>query len=84
MAGYLINRTLSMLLKGKTPFELLYQRPPPMNHLRVFGCLCYVHNQKHGGDKFASRSNKSIFIGYLYGKKGWKVYDLEAGVISTS
>ncbi|KAG7598819.1 F-box associated interaction domain [Arabidopsis suecica] len=83
-AGYLINRTPSMILKGKTPFELLYQRTPPMNHLRVFGCLCYVHNQKHGGDKFASRSNKSVFLGYPYGKKGWKVYNLDTGVISTS
>ena len=83
-AGYLINRTPSTTLKGKTPFELLYQRPPPMNHLRVFGCLCYVHNQKHGGDKFASWSNKSVFIGYPYGKKGWKVYNLDTRVFSTS
>ncbi|XP_073017921.1 uncharacterized protein [Primulina eburnea] len=29
------------------------------------------------GDKFASRSCKFIFVGYLFGKKGWKLYDLE-------
>ncbi|KAL1191225.1 Retrovirus-related Pol polyprotein from transposon RE2 [Cardamine amara subsp. amara] len=83
-AGYLINRTPSSVLGGKTPFELLYKRPPPLNHLRVFGCLCYVHNQQHNGDKFATRSKKSVFIGYPNGKKGWRVYDLETGNVSIS
>ncbi|KAL1190668.1 Retrovirus-related Pol polyprotein from transposon RE2 [Cardamine amara subsp. amara] len=83
-AGYLINRTLTAVLNDKTPFKMLYNMFPPMNHLHVFGCLCNVHNQKHKGDKFATRSNHSIFIGFLYGKKGWKIYDLETGVISSS
>jgi len=83
-AAYLINRTPTPLLQGKTPFELLYNRPPPVNHIRVFGCICYVHNQKHGGDKFESRSNKSIFLGYPFAKKGWRVYNFETGVISVS
>lgn len=83
-AGYLINRTPSAVLKGKTLFEMLYNRPPPIQHLRVFGCLCYVHEQRHGGDKFASRSKRSIFIGYPFGKKGWRVYDLETGKILVS
>ncbi|KAG7536884.1 Ribonuclease H-like superfamily [Arabidopsis suecica] len=82
--GYLINRTPTQILDGKTPFELNYNRPPPMNHMRVFGCLCYVHNQKHRGDKFAPRSSKSIFIGYPFGKKGWRVYNLETGTVSVS
>ncbi|KAG7599411.1 Reverse transcriptase RNA-dependent DNA polymerase [Arabidopsis suecica] len=83
-AGYLINRTPTKLLHGKTPFELVYGRPPPLDHLRVLGCLCFVHNQKHGGDKFASRSTKSVFLGYPFAKKGWRVYNLETGVVSVS
>ncbi|XP_010462626.1 PREDICTED: uncharacterized protein LOC104743215 [Camelina sativa] len=83
-ACYLINRKPTVVLQGKTPFEMLYNRPPPMNHLQVFGCLCYAHNERHGGDKFASQSNRSVFLGYPYGKKGWKIYDLESGAISTS
>ncbi|KAG7557929.1 Integrase catalytic core [Arabidopsis suecica] len=83
-AGYLINRTPTKLLHGKTPFELVYGRPPPLDHLRVLGCLCFVHNQKHGGDKFASRSTRSVFLGYPFAKKGWRVYNLDTGVVSVS
>lgn len=81
-AGYLINRRPSKVLGRKAPFEILYKRPPLLNHLRIFGCLCYVHNQHHGGDKFATRSKKSVFLGYPYGKKGWRVYDLDTGKIT--
>jgi len=66
-----------MLLDGKTPYEILYRRPPSYEHLRVLGSLCYAHNQKRLGEKFTSRSRKCIFVGYPYGKKGWSLYDLE-------
>lgn len=55
-ACYLINRTPSKLLENKTPFELLYDQPPSLDHLKVFGCLCFAYNLDHHGDKFAFRS----------------------------
>nr|GMC80250.1 Retrovirus-related Pol polyprotein from transposon TNT 1-94 [Ipomoea batatas] len=51
---------------------------PSYNTIRVFGCLCFAHNQKAKGDKFASKSRKCIFVGYPFGKKGWKLFDLES------
>lgn len=45
-AGYLINRTPTEVLKGKSLYEILYNKPPPMQHLKVFGCLYHVHNQR--------------------------------------
>ncbi|KAL1198055.1 Retrovirus-related Pol polyprotein from transposon RE1 [Cardamine amara subsp. amara] len=65
-AAYLINRTPTPLLKGKTPFDILYGRAPPLQHLRVFGSLCYAHNKDHRGDKFASRSIKCVFTFSIY------------------
>ncbi|KAI5402106.1 hypothetical protein KIW84_066538 [Lathyrus oleraceus] len=69
---------------GKTPFELLYGKPPSLEHLRVIGFLAYARNQHHKGDKFASRSRKCAFVGYAYGTKGWRMYDLELGVFFNS
>ncbi|KAG7578912.1 Integrase catalytic core [Arabidopsis thaliana x Arabidopsis arenosa] len=83
-AGYLINRTPSILLNGETPFERLYGHAPSYSHLRVFGCLAYAHNIDHRGDKFATRSRRCVFLGYPYGKKGWKLFDLDREIFFVS
>ncbi|GJT38378.1 putative RNA-directed DNA polymerase [Tanacetum coccineum] len=73
---YLINRTPSSVLSGKSPFYLVYGHDPSLSHLRVFGCLCYatiLNNQ----DKFSSRSERCVFIGYSNSKKGYKLLSLE-------
>ena len=66
-------------MDGKTPYEILYGQAPSYKHIRTFGCLCYAHDQNRDKDKFASRSLKCIFVGYPFGKKGWRLYDLESG-----
>ncbi|KAM3250791.1 hypothetical protein P3S67_023206 [Capsicum chacoense] len=38
----IINRLPFEVLKGKTPYEMLHDRPPSVAHLRVFGCLYYA------------------------------------------
>ena len=83
-AGYLIYRTPSAVLQNKTPFEVLYGHAPGYKHLRVLGSLAYAHNLDHKGDKFATRSRRCVFLGYPYGKKGWKLFDLEKEVVFTS
>ena len=83
-ATYLINRTHSTVLNGKTPYEMLYEQQPAYEHLKIFGSLCYAHNQRRNGNKFASRSKKYVFIDYPYGKKGWKLFDLETKEIFVS
>ena len=60
-AGYLINRTPSNILNGKTPFEVLFGVKPSYDHVKMFGCLCYAHIKSRSEDKFASRSRKCVF-----------------------
>ncbi|KAJ3708504.1 hypothetical protein LUZ61_012209 [Rhynchospora tenuis] len=74
-AAYLINRTPTQVLSNKTPYELLFGKPPSYAAVRNFGCLCYIKSRT--SDKFESRSRKCAFVGYPYGQKGWKVFDLE-------
>ncbi|KAA8515038.1 hypothetical protein F0562_018176 [Nyssa sinensis] len=78
-AGYLINRTPSVRLNGKTSNEVLFGQVPSYKHIQIFGCLCYVHNLNRDKDKFSSRSRRCVFVGYPFGKKGWRLYDLENG-----
>lgn len=53
--------------------------PPSYDALRVFGYLCFAHNQKAKGDKFASRSRRCVFVAYPRDKKGWKLFDIDSG-----
>ena len=76
-ATHLINLTPSKILHGLTPHEVLFGRKPSYEQLRVFGSSCYVHRNARDKDKFGARSRHCVFVGYPFGKKGWKVYDME-------
>ena len=76
-ATHVINMTPSVVLKGKSPYEVLFGKKPSYDTLRVFGSLCYVHRRDRSKDKFGERSRKCVFVGYPFGKKAWRVYDIE-------
>uniref|UniRef100_A0A803LBA1 Integrase catalytic domain-containing protein n=1 Tax=Chenopodium quinoa TaxID=63459 RepID=A0A803LBA1_CHEQI len=76
-ATYLINLLPSSVLGWKTPFERLNKRKPEYDHLRIIGCLCYGLPTVKKSDKFGEKGIRSVLIGYLYGQKGYKLFDLE-------
>ena len=76
-ATYLINRMPTKVHKGKTPYEFLYGKTPTYDHLRTFGCLCFMSTPKQGRDKFQPRAKPCVFMGCPFGKKADKVMDLE-------
>jgi hypothetical protein len=75
-AAYLINRTLTPILKGKTPFECLFHTKPSYSHLKVFGCQCFVSTHPTRPSKFDPRAHECVFIGYPHDQKGYKLYNL--------
>lgn len=72
-ATYLINRFPSVILNNLSTFEKLHGSSPSYEHLKSFGCLCYVVSTIHPKEKFHPRSIPSLFISYLCGKKGYKL-----------
>ncbi|XP_074293643.1 uncharacterized protein LOC141620750 [Silene latifolia] len=76
-ATYLINKMPTPILKWKTPFEMLFGEQPKYDELKILGSLCYASMPVTHRDKFAKRARKCIFIGYPFGEKGYKLYDLE-------
>lgn len=50
---------------------------PNYEHFRTFVWLCYGRSLRRDNDKFGSKSRKCKFVGYPFGQKGWRVYDLD-------
>jgi len=75
-AVHIINRLPTPLLKSKSPYELLFNKPPTFLHLKVFGCLSYATTLQAHITKFNPRARKAIFLGYKDGTKGYILYDL--------
>jgi transposase InsO family protein len=77
IACYLVNISPSSVLDDKTPQEVWTGKKPSLTHLKVFGCEAYVHVPKENMSKLDKKTEKCIFIGYKYGLKGYKLWNLE-------
>nr|GEX50798.1 ribonuclease H-like domain-containing protein [Tanacetum cinerariifolium] len=70
------TRLPSPVLNRKSPFDLIFNMKPALKHMRVFGCLCFA-TVLNGHDKFGSRAEKYVLVGYASFKKGYKLFSLE-------
>ena len=74
-AVFILNRSLTKALTGKTPFEAWYERKPSVFFLRTFGCIGHVRKTKPVLTKLEDRSTSMVFLGYAEGTKAYRLYD---------
>ncbi|GKB23527.1 ribonuclease H-like domain-containing protein [Tanacetum coccineum] len=72
----LLTKLPTSMLNGKSPYDLVYNKPPSLNHLRSFSCLAYA-TILNSHDKFGSRSEKYVLVRYSNSKKGYKLWSLD-------
>ncbi|KAL5819203.1 hypothetical protein ACOSQ4_023045 [Xanthoceras sorbifolium] len=76
-AAYLINRGPSVPLDGGIPEEVWSGKEVNISHLRVFGCISYVHIDSAERSKLDAKSNKCVFVGYGGDEFGYRFWDYE-------
>nr|KAJ0209461.1 hypothetical protein LSAT_V11C400222940 [Lactuca sativa] len=54
------NRSLLHRIHKKTPYEMLKDRKPDVSFFHVFGCLCYILNQRDPRSKFEPKADKEL------------------------
>lgn len=81
---YILKRLPSKAIKNKTPYEVLFEKEPCYDHMRVFGCLVYAKTTNTKGDKFEVRGRKGVFVGCPQGQKGYFIYDISDNNLSVS
>ena len=76
---YIMNRTPTAVVHGMTPEERFTGKKPDVSHLKVFGCIAYVHVPDELRKKLDPKAKKCIFIGYSLEQKGYRCYNPAIG-----
>ncbi|RVX16420.1 Retrovirus-related Pol polyprotein from transposon TNT 1-94 [Vitis vinifera] len=74
-AAYLINRGPSVPMEFRLPEEVWRGKEVKFSHLKVFGCVSYVHIDSDARSKLDAKSKICFFIGYGDEKFGYRFWD---------
>jgi hypothetical protein len=74
-AVYIMNRTPTTIIHGMAPEEKFTGKKPDVSHLKVFGCIAYVHVPDEKKSKLDPKADKCIFIGYSSEQKGYRCFN---------
>ena len=81
---YISNRVFKRPILNKTHYELWNNRKPRISYLRVFGCKCFILNTKDNLEKFDSKADEGIFLGYSTSSKAYRVFNKRTLVVEES
>lgn len=81
---YIHIRINIIKILNKTPYKLWKEIKPNIFYFYKFSCICYVLNTKENLDKFDSRSQKGIFLGYSKRSEAYRVSIKETMIVEES
>ncbi|KAI3681195.1 hypothetical protein L6452_35980 [Arctium lappa] len=73
-ACYTQNRSMVHRRFKKTPYALINNRTPTIKYFHIFGCKCFVLNDRENINKFSAKADEGIFIGYSSTSTAYRVY----------
>ncbi|CAH9066792.1 unnamed protein product [Cuscuta europaea] len=73
-ACYTQNRTSIHKRFDKTPYKLLFNRTPDISFFKIFGCKCFILNDRTERSKLDPKARDGVFIGYSLQSKAYRVY----------
>ena len=71
-AIYIMNKTSTVAIHDATPEERFIGKKTDLSHLKVFGCIAYIHVLDEVHTKLDTKAKKCIFIGYSLEQKGYR------------
>ena len=83
-ACYIMNRVLIRPSISKTPYELWNNKKQNISYFKVFGCKCFILNERDVLGKFDAKSDEGIFLGYSSVSKAFRVFNKRTLVIEES
>ncbi|KAJ9556755.1 hypothetical protein OSB04_011369 [Centaurea solstitialis] len=69
------NRTIITKRFKKTPYHIINRRVPNVKFFHVFGCRCYILNNRDNLGKFDKKADEGYFLGYSLMSKTFRVYN---------
>jgi len=72
---YIMKRTPTTIVHGMPPKEKFTSKKPNVSHLRLFGCIAYVHAPNEKRSKLDPKTEKCIFIGYSLEQKRYRFFN---------
>jgi hypothetical protein len=73
-AIYIMNKIPIATMHGMTIEDKYSGKKPDLSHLKMFGCIPYIHLPNELWIKLDLKAEKCVFIGYSLKQKGYRCY----------
>ncbi|KAJ9562067.1 hypothetical protein OSB04_007227 [Centaurea solstitialis] len=74
-ACYTQNRSMIVKRFKKTAYELIRGRKPNIEYFHIFGCNCYIKNDRDVLGKFDAKADDGFLVGYSTISKAYRVFN---------